>query len=298
MPSHEHEFPVDLIRNDPRFAVELLQEVGGKPLPEHTRVRCDASEATRTAPVQLIADSVVVCERQPFPHERTDEPVPVLGIITEPQNKWDPRKPYSWPAYVANIRHRLRCPVALLVLTPTTALARRYSEPIDLGCGEIRPLVLALDTLEPVTDQSVAAAHPVLTVLSLASNPTDDEAALKALITALKSLDTSASSLYSDYVLAALSAAALGSLEKIMTLSDYEFRTELIGRPFREGEAKGQAEGRAEGRAEAILGILDARGIAVSDGVRERVTSSTDLAELDRWVRRAVGVERAEDLFE
>ena len=83
-----------------------------------------------------------------------------------------------------------------------------------------------------------------------------------------------------------------------MTLSDYEFRTELIGRPFREGEAKGQAEGRAEGRAEAILGVLDAKGIAVSDAVRERVTSSTDLVELDRWVRRAVGAERAEDLFE
>lgn len=179
MPSIEHELPLDLIRNDPRFAVELLQEVGGKPLPEHTRVRCDASEATRTAPSQLVTDSFVVCERPPLPHEEQDEPVPVLGIITEPQNKWDPRKPYSWPCYVANIRHRLKCPIALLVLTPTTTLGRRYSAPIDLGCGEIRPLVLALDTLKPVTDQSVAAAHPVLTVLSLASNPTEDKDALE-----------------------------------------------------------------------------------------------------------------------
>ncbi|WP_170293684.1 MULTISPECIES: hypothetical protein [Nocardiopsis] len=289
MPSQEHELPVDLIRNDPRFAAELLQEVTGKPLPEHTRVRCDASEATRSAPSQLITDSFVVCERPPLPHEKQDEPVPVLGIITEPQNKWDPRKPYSWPCYVANIRHRIKCPIALLVLTPTTALARRYSAPIDLGCGEIRPLVLALDTLEPVTDQSVAAAHPVLTVLALASNPTDDKAALEALFVALKSLDTSASSLYSDYVLAALSATALSSLEEIMTLSDYEFRTELIGRPFREGEAKG--------RAEAILGVLDSRGIAVSDRTRDRITGSTDLDELDLWVRRAVRVDRAEDLF-
>ncbi|MCK9872861.1 hypothetical protein AB0M72_15425 [Nocardiopsis dassonvillei] len=78
-----------------------------------------------------------------------------------------------------------------------------------------------------------------------------------------------------------------------MAVRDYEFRTELIGRPFREGEAKG----RAAGRAEAILGVLDARGIAVSNEVRERVNASSDLDELDRWVRRAAKVDSAEDLF-
>ncbi|WP_444962541.1 hypothetical protein [Nocardiopsis sp. M1B1] len=74
-----------------------------------------------------------------------------------------------------------------------------------------------------------------------------------------------------------------------MAVRDYEFRTELIGRPFREG--------RIEGRAEAILGVLDARGIAVSNEARERVNASSDLDELDRWVRRAAKVDSAEDLF-
>ncbi|PDP84916.1 hypothetical protein CQJ94_24195 [Glycomyces fuscus] len=215
--------------------------------------------------------------------------MPVPGIIAEPQNEWDPRKPYTWPCYVANIRHRLRCPIALLVPTPTTALAKRYAPPVDLGCGEIRPVVLAMDTLTPVTDQSAAAAHPVLTILALASNPTDDKDALEALSVALKSLDASASSLYSDYVLAALSATALGTLEEIMAVRDYDFRTELIGRPYREG--------RIEGRIEAIPGVLDARGIAVSDEVRDRVTASSDLDELDRWVHRSAKVDNAEDLF-
>ncbi len=306
MPSIEHELPLDLIRNDPWFAVELLKEVRGEPLPEHTRVRCDASEATRTAPSQLITDSLVVCERPPLPHEKRTEPVPVLGIITEPQHTWDPRKSYSWPCYVANIRHRLKCPIVLLVLTPTTALGRRYSTPIDLGCGEIRPLVLALDTLRPVTDQSVAARHPVLTVLSLAANPTDDKDALEALLVALKSLDTPESSLYFDYVFAAMSATALSSLEEIMTVRDYEFRTELIGRPFREGRAEGREkgraegreEGRAEGRAQAILDVLEARGISVPDGTRERITTSSDLDELGLWVRRAATLDRVEELFD
>ncbi|KOX18366.1 hypothetical protein ADL05_07275 [Nocardiopsis sp. NRRL B-16309] len=223
-----------------------------------------------------------------MPHEG-DGPVSVLAIITEPQRKWDPHKPYSWPAYVANIRHRLRCPIALLVLTPTSALAQRYDEPIDLGCGEIRPTVLALDTLKPITDREVAAEHPVLTALAIAANPTEDRAALEALSVALNSLDTSTSSLYSDYVLAALSTAALGSLEEIVKLRDYEFKTELIGRPFREGETKGLGE--------AIVEVLEGRDLEVSDEVRQRIGAMADRETLRAWVRRALKVERAEDLF-
>ncbi|MFE1168833.1 hypothetical protein [Nocardiopsis sp. NPDC058789] len=290
MPSHQHEFPLDLIRHDPGSAVELLQEITGKPLPEFTRVRCDASEATSTALTHLTADSVVVCERSPYPHEKGADPVPVLAIIIEPQNGRDDRKLFSWPAYVAYTRLRLKCPVVLLVLTPTSALADRYSTPIDLGCGEVRPLVLALDTLTPVTDEEVAADRPVLTVLAIANNPTEDEAALKALLAALASLDGSSSSLYSDYVIAALSATALGSLEKLMKLKDYEFRTEMIGRPYREGQAKG--------RIEALFTILEARGITLSEAERERVAATTDLDTLDALVRRAARAERAEDLFE
>ncbi|WP_017580666.1 hypothetical protein [Nocardiopsis valliformis] len=290
MPSHQHEFPLDLIRNDPGSVVELLKEITGKPLPEYTRVRCDSAEATSTALTQLTSDSVVVCERPPYPHEKTDGPVSVLGIIVEPHNKPDPRKYYRWPAYVANTRLRLECPVVLLVLAPTSKLAGRFSEPIDLGCGEVRPLVLALDTLTPVTDLEVAVARPVLTVLAMANNPTEDGAALNALLEALKSLDASSTPLYSDYVLAALEATAPGALEKFMILKDYEYKSETMRRPYREG--------REEGRTEAILGVLEERGIPVSEGVRERIGATTDLDLLDTWVRRAVRVEKAEDLFE
>jgi hypothetical protein len=65
-----------------------------------------------------------------------------------------------------------------------------------------------------------------------------------------------------------------------------------------EGKAEGKAEGQAEGEARAILAILDARGLAVTAAERSRVLGCTDLAKLDRWVRRAVSVERAADLFE
>jgi hypothetical protein len=64
MPSFEHEFPLDLIRNDPGFAAELLREVSGKPLPEHTRVRCGAAEATSTALQYLDSDNRAMADRE------------------------------------------------------------------------------------------------------------------------------------------------------------------------------------------------------------------------------------------
>lgn len=293
MPSVSHELPVDLIRNDPAFAVELFREVSGMPLPEFTHVRDGAAEATHTAPSELISDSVVVCERPPYEHEGTD-PVEVMAVITESQRGWDSRKHYSWPAYVANVRHRHRCPVVLLVLTPTTALAHRFAKTIDLGCGEVRPVVFSMESLRPVTDTAEADRHPLLTVLAMAASPTSGPEAPAALVTALTSIDSSVSSLYADYVLAALRSATGSSLEELMTIGDYQFRTELIGRPFREGEAKG----RAKAMAESVVAVLEARGLSVPDRVRERVAEEPDPEILSGRLRRAATVEKSGALFD
>jgi predicted transposase YdaD len=54
------------------------------------------------------------------------------------------------------------------------------------------------------------------------------------------------------------------------------------------GMRRGLARGRAEGRAEDVLRILDARGMAVTDEVRQRILTCTDIATLDRWFDRAL----------
>jgi hypothetical protein len=45
------------------------------------------------------------------------------------------------------------------------------------------------------------------------------------------------------------------------------------------------------------LVVLEARGINVSDEVRERVTACDDLELLDRWLVRAATVASAEEIF-
>lgn len=46
-----------------------------------------------------------------------------------------------------------------------------------------------------------------------------------------------------------------------------------------------------------MLAVLDARGIAVSDDARARITGCTDLEQLDVWVRRAVAAATVDELF-
>jgi hypothetical protein len=54
-----------------------------------------------------------------------------------------------------------------------------------------------------------------------------------------------------------------------------------------DGKAEGRAEGEVKGTAEAILRVLEARGVAVSQAQREEILRCSDLARLSRWVVRA-----------
>lgn len=72
--------------------------------------------------------------------------------------------------------------------------------------------------------------------------------------------------------------------------------TAVLDEALAQREARGKTEGRAEGRAEDILAVLAARGIPVSEELRSRVLSTTDLDILDRWIRKAALVASADDL--
>ena len=63
-----------------------------------------------------------------------------------------------------------------------------------------------------------------------------------------------------------------------------------------EGKAEGRAEGKAEGIAHAVLAVLQARGIAVSETARSRILSCTDVAVLDGWIVRAATASSAAEI--
>jgi hypothetical protein len=61
-------------------------------------------------------------------------------------------------------------------------------------------------------------------------------------------------------------------------------------------KAEGKAEGLAEGKAQAILQVLEARGIRVSEAQRQEVLRCQDLDLLDRWLLRAALASSAGEL--
>ena len=142
-----------------------------------------------------------------------------------------------------------------------------------------------------VTHPKQAAAFPELAVLSAmahGSGRRGAHVALTALAAAL-TLDEDRSRLYTDIVLASLSEAARRALEEQMSTGRYEYQSEFA--------RKYVAEGKAEGRAAAVLAVLEARRIVVSTEAAARITSCTDIATLDAWVRRAATARSVDELF-
>jgi hypothetical protein len=60
---------------------------------------------------------------------------------------------------------------------------------------------------------------------------------------------------------------------------------------------EGRREGEAKGKAQAILAVLEARGLAVSEARRAAIVGCSDLGQLERWVRQAVTAKTAGALF-
>ncbi|WP_437630319.1 hypothetical protein [Sorangium sp. So ce854] len=101
-------------------------------------------------------------------------------------------------------------------------------------------------------------------------------------------LDQERRALYADVVLSSLNAAARRTLEAMMK-SGYQYQSEFA----RSYVAKGQIEAKAHD----VLAVLEARGLEIPVEVRECVLASTDLAELDRWLRRAVVASSAREVL-
>jgi hypothetical protein len=292
MPSHFHEVLVKMVQDQPRLVADLLAGPLGIGVPAFESAQLSAGDLGDIAPTEYRADAVVtlnVADR------------PVFAVVVEVQLHVAVRKRYVWPAYVATLYARLRCPVILLVLCPDPAVASWCAEPIVVFNPGLRltPTVLGPQQMPVVTDIAVARRHPELTVLSaLAHGDAQDSSMFTALFAALDVIDLDSANLYIDLVLMVLPAAAQVWLEEFMTTTPFRYQSDFARRYFGQGEAKGKAEGKAEGEARALLAILDARNIPVPDDVRADITACTDLDQLDAWVRRAATAVKIEDVLD
>lgn len=79
--------------------------------------------------------------------------------------------------------------------------------------------------------------------------------------------------------------------------SGYEYQSEFARSYVAKGRQEGRLEGLLEAKAQGVLAVFEARGLEVPADIRERVLASKDVAELDRWIRRAAVVSDARELL-
>lgn len=203
----------------------------------------------------------------------------------------DEDKKYSWPAYIANLRARARCPVCLLVVTTENSVARWANRRIDLGGGSrIVPCVIGPSTIPQITDQGGADEHVELAVLSAQAHGRDMDANLaariaSAAIVASASVGQQRSQMYLDLILQSLSDKATRRL-KMLTLATYEYRSEFALECI--------AKGRVEGRAHILLKQLVLRFGPLDESVEARIRAM-DGEQLDRLADHVITAKTIDD---
>ena len=79
-----------------------------------------------------------------------------------------------------------------------------------------------------------------------------------------------------------------------MTARTYEYQSDFARKYF----GLGRTEGRVEGAATALLEVLAARGITISDAARARIVECADTELLRTWIRRAATAHTTDELFD
>ncbi len=275
MLSRLHEDILRLFENRPTLAVELARDALRASFPEYADARVDSSNLSDLRPAEYRADLVVLLVRDR----------PVHGIVVEVQLARDEDKQYAWPAYVCNLRSRIRTAVCLLVITVDDSVARWARQSIDLG-GDNRftPWVLGPSAVPEITDAAEASADPELAVLSAVAHGDDTDVGKAVQIAlaaelALLGLDAERSTLYRDILSEALSEAARTALQN-MEPGKREYRSEFAKRYYGQGLSEGEAKGLAVGRSELVLRQLTRRFGPLPDSVRARIRSAS-IEELD-----------------
>jgi len=208
-----------------------------------------------------------------------------------PAHLCDEDKRWTWPVYVAAARAGYHCPANLIVLTPSPAVARWASQPIELGHPgfALRPLVIGYDRVPRIDDAALAREAPELAVLSAMAHR--DLETVEAAEAGLEGLPEDRQKLYWDAILSTLPDLVRSALEARM-LKGYEYQSDFARKYYSQGLEKGREEGlekglekgreeglekgREEGLRRAILALVGVRLPGVRDELERRLAGQSE----------------------
>ncbi|MFF3502293.1 hypothetical protein [Streptomyces sp. NPDC003247] len=295
MVGSSHEAMHRIFQKDPALLTRALQKVLQVPFPDPYDFAAMNVDLTEIEPVERRVDTLLRAE--------TGEGTYLL--VVESQGKPDERKRGSWPYYLSYLYEKYRCEPVLIVVTQNSATARWASEPIHLGVAgcpslTVRPFVLGPDNVPVIADEREAGQDVPLAVLSAMTHGRGRQAPaiLDSLAAALRTIDRDTAAVFVQFVDSCLADDQARQMWRdLMTAIQYFWRHPLAEQVREEGRVEGREEVRVQERADTVVRILGFRGVPVSDAVRARVESCSDLDRLALWQKRALHVEKAEDIF-
>jgi hypothetical protein len=219
-----------------------------------------------------------------------DEVPCVLAI--ECQKEPDPDKHESWPYYVGYLLAKYSRPVSLIVVATSVRTAGWARKPIEVKIPQlgttmvVRATVLGPDNNPLVKDVDQARANVPQAVFAALVNSGSPEAAgiLEVLAEALNSVEVKVAKTYAEFLAAGLINPEVQRRWKvIMAKQAFAYQSELRT----EWMDEGRTEGRTEGEAIALIRVMQARGVELSEQARARIRGCRDQAQLLEWLDRA-----------
>lgn len=279
--SFPHELLVELFRQRPVLALELLRACAGIQL-ESATVELGSIDLTQVVPAEYRTDALIVL--------RDAAGEPVAAVIVEVQLRSDEDKRRTWPVYVAAARAGLGCPATLLVLAPSPAVARWASQPIDLGHPgfALQPIVIGYDRIPRICDVAAARAVPELAVLSAIAHR--DLETAEAAEAALAGLPEDKQRLYWDIITSSMPELVRSALEARM-IKGYEYQSDFARKYYshgleqgrEQGLEQGREQGREQGLRRAVIALIGARLPGLRDELERRLAGQS-AARLEQLV--------------
>lgn len=296
MPSLWHDAANQLFRDHAWLAPRIVREYANVDLPADLPATVGSPHFNDRKSRDFYADTVVVVGGRPAD--------PAYGVIVEPQQRQDQGKLDDWPRYAAGFWLETGRPAWVLVLCGSQKVADWYldRQPVatSLPHYELPLVVIGPGRLPVITDPDTMAADTAMGVLSFVAHGDNQPAVVAAFESALAKLP--AASMQRYYELAySMSAPTLRNVLEELVASDTLLSSPIAKENFAkgktEGKAEGIAEGKTEGEAKAVLLVLEARGLAATAQERSRISSCSDLRQLEEWLARAVKVSTVAELF-
>lgn len=302
MPKLRHEAVVEILQNEPKLVLQLL-EIAGAPQPFGSRVRVtvadsdlsdrDAADDDCGPVLTLISDNVFV-----FAGGRVK-----IAVVAEVQTGAPAKdRTLSWPAYAANARARHKCDSLLLVFAINADAARGSAKTILTGHPgwDLKPLVCGIGRTPGIPPEGGRFAAELVLLRLITGElklSRHDERMFALAVIAGAPLPRRLR--YARYIRALAPTRARRRLEELMrtlpVLKD-EFFDGLIEEGLAKGLEQGLEQGRLEKGSEMLLKLLDKR-FTVPASIRRRVTKCDDDAQINAWFDRAVNAPSLDAVF-